>query len=365
MPKYNYKTKLSKLSARRTDPVVNKAFVTESFRTGVVPETVKYVFESMTPIDKGYTAKSYEEAERVQKQISAGLNTGISVEYDYQGSVPLNTHIKLHSDLDILTVHSSFYSLEPPLTPIVRYTGDPLKDLRDLRENVFQTLSRVYYAAKVKNSSAKAISISGGSLQRKFDIIICNWYETVDYQRTNYKHDKAINIYDKNVDARLQDHPFKHISEVEIKSSQIAGDNFKRLVRLLKNVKVDADEQINLSSFLITSVMYHMHNSRFVSNYNNSTNLLVAASEHLNSVITQEAFRKSLLSPNKKELLFAVDDRQKVVELKKLKQELDEIIRDLADELNPGVRSLYESYGLSNVSHFYEPLQKAHFNYQL
>lgn len=363
MPKRNYQVQLNNLKARRSDPILNKAFVTESFNRANLPITVRYVFESMVPIDEDYTKRTYKEAERVQKQIIGGLETNIEVDFDYQGSVPLNTHIRLHSDLDILTFHNGFFSLEPPLAAINPYIGDPIADLRKLRTNIYNTLSKVYYAAKVDNFSAKAVSIKGGSLSRKFDIIICNWYETVVYQHLKRKELKGIHIYDQKKDNRFSDFPFTHMSEVEKKSAAIPYDNFKRLVRLFKTLKADAEASIDMSSFMITSILYHMPESKFNVLPQSSTVLLVNASEHLNEVLTNETFRKSLKSPNKKEYLFQENDQPKVIELYKLKKELDETIVDLADELSPGIRTLNEQFHRNRVSSYYEPLQKAFFNY--
>ena len=114
---------------------------------------------------------------------------------------------------------------------------------------------------------------------------------------------------------------------------------------------------------MITSVMYHVEDHKYLPDYRNSTALLVTASEHLEKVIGNETYRKSLLSPNQKEYLFAQDDAPKVIELRKLKKELDDTIEDLAKEINPGIRSLNESWGIPRVKDFYTPLQNAYYTY--
>jgi hypothetical protein len=82
----------------------------------------------MTAIDPAYTAKTYSEAERVKNQIQKNLQNGVAVSFEHQGSVPLNTHIKIHSDLDILAILTNFFSLESPQVPAYPYKADfPLR----------------------------------------------------------------------------------------------------------------------------------------------------------------------------------------------------------------------------------------------
>jgi hypothetical protein len=367
MPKHNYKARLQNLSNRRTDIALNKAFLTESFRKAGLPETVRYVFESMNAIEPSYTKKTYEEAERVQNQIKNGLSPSVSIEFQYQGSVPLNTHIRLHSDLDILTVHKGFHGLEPPLTPSLPYSNESAtRDLRELRTNIYSTLSSAFPKATVDNSIPKAISIKGGSLARKFDIIVCNWYETVLYNSAYFKTNalRGIQIYDKKQDTRLNaDYPFAHIEKVEEKNKRTMSENYKRVIRLLKSLKADADVDINLSSFMITSVMYHMEDYKYSPDVQNSTALLTSTSEHLERIIENYQYRQSLDSPNGKEKLFAQDDSKKVAEFRKLKKELDDTIEDMAEEIRPGIRYLNEQFGRHAVKDYYEPLQKARYIY--
>ena len=155
MARRNYDKRLSNIRSRKTDRLLNKAIVAESFSRKDLPETVRYVYESMSPIDREYTLNTYKEAERVQNQITKGIPPGESLEFQYQGSVPLNTHILVHSDLDILSIINKFYSLEPPQIPVVPYEGDTIADLRNLRSNMQQTLSTAFPTATVNGNSAK------------------------------------------------------------------------------------------------------------------------------------------------------------------------------------------------------------------
>ncbi len=108
---------------------------------------------------------------------------------------------------------------------------------------------------------------------------------------------------------------------VEAKANQILNDNFRRLIRLLKSLKMDAEPIIELSSFMITSVIYHMSDADLTVNMNNSTRLLVNASKHLAKLIDDQVYRQSLSSPNAQEKLFSDDETQKVAQFRRLKTE--------------------------------------------
>ena len=349
-------TKLADLKARKTDSLLNKAVLTESFSKADFTETVKYVFESMRKIDVDYTQKTYDEAKRIETQIKNGVGSDTTLSFEYQGSVPLDIHIRIHSDLDILAINEEFVSLEPPQKAENPYQGNPLAELRNLRSTINSKLSTAYPTATIDNSKAKAIAISGGSLQRKFDIIVCNWYKPLS-------NEKAIKIYDKEVDERIEDYTFTHMAMVNQKAGQVSNDNYRRVIRLLKNLKADADEKIYLSSFMITSIMFHMSNLDYTVDYRNSTKLLVNTSKHLSKIIDNQPYRLSLDSPNGKEKLFAVDDLKKAQEVKKLKRELDETIVLLATEIKHRAGELNDGTRLFAVNNSFEPLEKAVYYY--
>lgn len=368
MPKSNYQHKFSNLSSRKTDELLQKSFVSESFRDKTIPETVRYVFESMREIEPSYTRRTYVEAEKMQEHITNHLPGNVKVDFRYQGSVPLNTHIRLHSDLDLLVIYKGFIGRDSLAQVANPYPEErTVSDLRMLRKNIKDGLLITYPTALVSDNSAKAISIKRGSPIRKYDIIVCNWFEPA----ANYGYidstdsNRGVEIYDKKADQRLPpDFPFTHMLRVEEKSRRIIFENFKRTVRLLKNLKADANDHIDLSSFMITSVMYHLDDYKYKIETQNSTALLVNASEHLGRVIDDSAFRIRLKSPNEKEFLFAVKEAHKVAELKRLKRELDDTIEDLVDEIQPSYRRLIELSGSPYIGKLYEPLREARFNFK-
>lgn len=325
----DYQLRLQNLRNRRYDVALSKAIVSESF-SREARASVKYVYEAMEPIAASYTAKTYDEAKRVQAQIDT---VPMSFQFDYQGSVPLNTHIRLHSDLDILVVRT-VANLKEGFTSDQLLAANNL--LKDARTSVEAKLRSAYPAAKVDASGCKCLNITGGSLSRCFDVIMCSWYDNATYTRSGLKQDRQIWLHN-NCKFGQFDNPFSHMHQVNLKDTRVGG-GYKRIIRLLKTLRSDATPQIKLSSFLITSVMYHMADAEYSqTNYSVAAarrmSMLVNTRNHLDKLVTNELYRRSLSSPNNSEKLFDTNDAAQVIELRKLRQELDDILMDLAEEV--------------------------------
>ena len=101
-------TRLDKLYARRSDPdtPVLKTF-SEALRSIAQSDSVKYAIGAMQPIEYEYTKNTFAQAERVWKQLRDRMS--ISCEFDYQGSVTNDTHIRARSDIDVLAIIDRFF----------------------------------------------------------------------------------------------------------------------------------------------------------------------------------------------------------------------------------------------------------------
>src|SRR5437870_2631065 len=109
-------TRLEKLRNRRIDPLMKVAGLNEAYaRLTNEDSAVQYTISAMQPIDPAYTANTIEERNRVEKQLGDGYKgLGLRIEFDYQGSVTNDTHIRAHSDVDLLTVEQRFIGVQPP-----------------------------------------------------------------------------------------------------------------------------------------------------------------------------------------------------------------------------------------------------------
>ncbi len=240
-------------------------------------DAIKYTIGAMSPVEPQATKVSIEEGERIANTLIDLLATdGINTTSRMQGSVPLDIHIKGHSDVDMLILIDNVVQYENPCAPGVSYI--PAKDprtmvdiVKELREKCEEKLTRRYPAVDVDCQNAKSIAMSGGSLRRKVDIVPSNWFDNIDYQRTKDETERQVRIYNKKEHKLLGNSPFKHIKLVNQKDAIYKG-NLKKCVRLLKNLVADMPDYKKvkakkLSSFDIVGICYNMDSLLNVSKY--------------------------------------------------------------------------------------------------
>jgi len=327
----DYGWRLENLKQRRFSDELNKAILTESFSKTTFGNSVKYALESMQPIDESYTANTFIASNNVQGNLDKGLKAkNILVEYRHQGSSMMNTSIKLHSDIDLVAIIKKYETIEAPQIPITPYKGNPLDDLKELRSESFNILNGIY--KKVDNSNAKAIKVYPTNPNRMVDVVISNWFNSNDYALKNRGEEyRGIQILDTKEDLRKTCFPFLHIERVNSKGNSV-NQGLPKLIRLLKSLKADTTTDIYLSSFEITSLLYDMSDFSLSKSNNQQLLLLPEASVQLGKLISDNHYRRTLLSPNGKEYVFG-DNTSKVEELKKMKTEIDTLIIDITSEL--------------------------------
>jgi hypothetical protein len=143
----------------------------EAYQRRATGRATRYTLGAMQAVDSEYTQNSYEEGNRVQRQLSEALAGEVSVEFRYQGSVPLDIHIRGVSDIDMLVLRSDFrtYDTNGP-TALAGHYRNPMADtpvsrVRRLRSRCETILTQSYPAAEVDVSGSKSIALSGGSLR--------------------------------------------------------------------------------------------------------------------------------------------------------------------------------------------------------
>lgn len=256
--------RLDRLNQRRLDTdIVEAKLLNETYRNISQSDSVKYVIGSMQPIDPEYTKNTYVQGERVRNQLENRLTE--ICEYEYQGSVTNDTHIKAKSDIDLLVLIDKFFSLEKPQEPKSPYKGNPLQDLLNLRKESENALEQAFPQAIIDKNGSKSISIEGGSLTRKIDVVPSNWYHTNKYAETNNDIYRGVKILDKSVPCRLANTPFLHNAWIEYKDQQTNG-GLRKACRLMKSLKYDT-ENIDLSSYDIVSIAFNISKTRVRSQY--------------------------------------------------------------------------------------------------
>ena len=226
-------------------------------------EATKYIIGAMAPMAQRYTQRLIEQGNRVENQLKTRLTAEYpALAFRRQGSVSNNTHIKFHSDVDVLTIIDKFETLEPPQLPAIPYTGDTSNDMLTLRNRVATELENAFPKAKVDNTGATCVSIEGGSLLCSVDAVPANWFNTVAWNTSKEERDRAIQVYNRESKQRTKNFPFLFNYRIDQHDSAWSGVA-RALIRLLKSIKGDheqsgPDVEIDFSSFDICSLVYRM-----------------------------------------------------------------------------------------------------------
>jgi hypothetical protein len=139
-----------------------------------------------------------------------------------------------------------------------------------------------------------------------------------------------VQLYDFKEKLRITDYPFAHMDNVNWKGTN-TSDGSKKGIRLLKNLKADSDKTIELSSFQLTTIVHTIDNSLIHYSSGAEWKIAKAISTEMGLLIDSPDRRRLVKSPNGTENPLTNDGI--VPEVKKLKEELDELLLDTAKEV--------------------------------
>ncbi|KWR89954.1 hypothetical protein [Cupriavidus sp. IDO] len=343
MSKKDYKSRITKLRDRRQgspsftfDSAAGAAPIVESYEQRTRSESLKYGLGAMQEVDATYTHISGKTGERVKNQLVAGLERrGEVADIRFQGSLPLNIHIRRYSDVDLLVLPGSFliYDCIGPLA--TTYCPSPLdrvEVVKKLRGDCYDILSSAFREVNIDNSGAKCIALSGGSLARKVDVVPALWYDTVEYQRTRAIEDRRVEILDLPKGILDGNFPFRYMARIEQKDRDTIG-GARKAIRLLKTLKYDAETPVELSSFDIASIVWNMPDVSLRYPGYLETAIIVGALNYLSLLVADRTLAESL---------YVADGTRKIIRstkdfegLKALRDELVDLTESIASELKP------------------------------
>ena len=332
------RNRVAKLQSRRTDATMKASTIYEVYDRISEDESVRYAIGAMQPIEKEYTANTYAEGDRVKSQLETLNTLEPIVGFEYQGSVTNDTHIKAHSDIDLLAIHNKFFSVQPPGTPIYPYKGDFLQDLKDLRQMSVTNLRKAFPAVDVNDKAGKCIALSGGSLRREIDVVISNWWDTVEYQKSGQKVDRGIKIFDSFLNECIENKPFKHNLLIDIKDREVGG-NLRKVIRLLKSLKYDAEPPIRISSYDIASIAFDMPMASLVAPHGSELLLVESARSFLKMLIDNKSYREFVQVPNGMRPIFSSEGAT-LEGLVSLHREVVDLITDINNGLSRSFKKL-------------------------
>jgi hypothetical protein len=303
----------------------------------------------MKGVEPEYTQKSKDAGERVKEHLLKELK---DVSFKYQGSVMTDTHIKGYSDIDLLTICEKFYQpdnynikrllenseqrvkffssipkLEKEVTGST-YQGNALEDLRNLRIDSENILKEVYKACEI--NKPKSIKIKNLSLNREVDIVIANWYDDITSVVNDKGDYRGIQVYNKDTHSRSEaDYPFLSIKRINERSS-VTNGRLKKMIRFLKNIKANSEQDIDLSSFDINAICYDIS----IYEYQNLSfyELVPVIYNQMKKIATDQNKADNLVSVDGREYIFRGNIAKKE-NLKKLLAEVEGIFIDLKSAL--------------------------------
>lgn len=344
----NYQQKLANMKSRRKGGdsfaalsksasfAEDSTTFTEAYENRGKTEAIKYALGAMQELEARYTRISIEEGNRVRDQLKAGLSTAnIPVTFEYQGSVPLNIHIRFASDIDLLVLHDGFVTVDwtgPRAQTYSTVTGNALVDMLRLRATCESILEQKFPAVKVDKAGAKSIALSGGSLQRKVDVVPSHWHDTSAYQQSRAKHDREIKILNKDDYTLISNRPFLHMQRIEEKDQRTEG-GVKKVIRMLKNIKKDSSQDIKLTSYDIAALIWHMNDTALAKPSYLELSLIAETQQYLQLLVDNPIYAQTLDVPDQSRKIF--DTPEKLISLHRLKAEVEELAVDIAREINP------------------------------
>lgn len=344
MPTLN---RLQRLNNRRTGFPVSTILATEAYNFVQEDDAVKFLVGAMQPIDPTYTKNTFAEADRVKNQLSSGYpSRDVDASFDYQGSVTNDTHILAHSDIDLLTVNEKFIYKENPATVRSPYQGNTVLDLKNQHDASVDIIKTKFPEVTVDTSGGKAIQLSGGSLRRKIDVVTCTWWDTIAYDASQLKKDRGIKIFDYSTFIQIENKPFLHNYEIDLKD-RCNGGNLRMVIRLLKTLKAEANEEsgqkkVPISSYDIAAIGWNMPDHLLGIGKGEEIKLAILTHGFLNSLEINGEMRSSLLVPNKTRRVFCTDGAT-VDGLKALNKELGNLLVEIEMGLRRSMRNLSEA----------------------
>jgi len=308
---------------RNPDDVISKALY-ESLTTTSAQKDYQYMVDAMSPIEPRFTEITFEQGERVRNQLQTHLPVAIAVQFEYQGSVTNDTHIKRHSDIDLLALHGCFTCVDDGVIPSPsRPYAQSLADLISMRAEAAEVLTKKFPEVEVDVAPGKSIRLEGGSLERIIDVVIGNWWDTELWKKHQVKMARGVRILNSKVPTTIKNKPFWHNYEIDSKDNKTGG--LRKVIRLLKTLKYDADPELSISSYDVAALGWNMSDIALTVGENAYLQLAKNARSELKRFIDNDAVRNALIVPNGTRKVFGTDGAT-LDDLKALHKELDELI---------------------------------------
>ena len=344
---YSIEDRLKRLKNRRMDidntAMVFRGFV-EDFDRRTNNQATRYALGAMQQVDHRSTEISLEEASRVEKALNGRMpRRNFWPEFRLQGSVPMNTHIRGASDVDLLEILGGTVTISPTGSRAHLYAdpvgSDPIVDrVLAMRKATEEELSLHFHGANVDRSNAKSIQLTGGAFRRKVDVVPSYWHDSNDYQEYQNEIFRGVGVVDKNARSAIINYPFLFRHCIDRKGAE-TNDGAKMAIRLLKNLSEDSERERRVSSYDIAGIVYHCPAASITREVARDLAILSGISRFLNMLVADRATAETLVSPDRTRKIF--DEPGKWRSFEVLAKNTAQLAREVEREL-VGPRSLFD-----------------------
>lgn len=331
----DYSVLLENLMGRRYDEALRESIVSDAFEECEYPDSVKYALEAMEEIDPSYAYKTFHITKKIQDKLDKVFHEiNFKVDFRYQGPIQTETHIVLYGGVELICLTRSMD--KKPWLQVTRMAREIMEVLTgDL------TFREIDYSSKLR------IKLATSKPKCEIKILPAVWMENAEFLETKREIDRGICEYNMLKKTRRKYLPFLNIARINSMDGRCNG-GLKRIIRLLLTLQRDAHEEIDLSWYEISSMVYSIPEKQLKFNNEYSLSLLGVVSAQLNRVVTDKSYRQRLLSPSEKELVFG-QRHYLTDEVAKLKTELDHLIQDLNEDLKKdGDKNIYSEVRYEN-----------------
>ena len=313
--------------SRHYDEALRESVVSDAFNEYNYSEVMLYSLESMAEIDPSYAYKAFHLAKRIQEKLSKELaNRKYNVDFRYQGPIQTETNIVLYGDMELMVVAESVYS-------------EPWKIVKNLTMEMMDILTQGSIYQRVDNSDKMKVRIQTIKPSCEITILPALWLDNKEYKESKREIDRGITEFNLLRKTKRRYLPFKHIARINAKDDKTNG-GLKRVIRLLRSLVNDSEINIDLTPQEIESIMYAIPEKQLIHDSKKSLALLNIAFAQLSRLSQDLSYLQKLITPSEKELVFG-RKAYKQAEIRRLKENLDELIKDLSEDLKKEDKNLY------------------------
>ena len=179
---------------------------------------------------------------------------------------------------------------------------------------------------KVDYSNRNRIYIQTRKPTAEISILPAVWVDSSLYKNTGLEINRGICEFDFLNKRRKIHLPFLNMARINSRDRELNG-NLKHLIRLMRNLIKDSEENIDLSFDEIAGILYNIPNKYLQVPKKKILSTLPIVSAQLKRLILNDTYRYKLIAPSGKEYVFGKKPKKKAIYL--LKKELDMMIRSI------------------------------------